>query len=103
MNEIERIQQLMTERGWSMYRLAKQSLISQSTLSNLINRGNAPSLCTLIKICDAFGITLSQFFNDDSEPMSLSAKQKELIMKWSDLSESQKEKVDIFISGMLIQ
>ena len=103
MNEVERIQQLMTERGWSMYRLAKQSLISQSTLSNLINRGNAPSLCTLIKICDAFDITVSQFFNDGSEPMSLSVRQKELIKKWSDLSESQKEKVDIFISGMLIQ
>ena len=62
-----------------------------------------PSLCTLIRICDAFGITLSQFFNDGSEPLSLSVRQKELIKKWSDLSESQKEKVDIFISGMLIQ
>jgi len=103
LNEIEKIQQLMAERGWSMYKLAKQALLSQSTLSNLINRGNAPFLCTLTKICDAFDITVSQFFNIGSEPLSLSVRQENLLKKWSALSESQKEKVDIFISGMLIQ
>lgn len=48
-----------------MYKLAKLSGVSQSTLSNMFSRNNDPSISTLEDICRAFGITLSQFFADD--------------------------------------
>lgn len=86
-----RIQQLMDERGWSEYRLSKNSNLSQTTIANIFKRNNAPTLPTLEIMCNAFGITLAQFFSDGSEPIELTEQQKELFKKWSTLNETQKE------------
>ena len=64
MNTNERILQLLRERNWTEYRLAKESGLSQSTISNLFKRNTTPSIPTLEAICNGFGITLSQFFSD---------------------------------------
>ena len=47
MNVQNRIKQLMEERGWTDYRLAKESGLSHSTISNMFKRNNAPSIPTL--------------------------------------------------------
>ena len=62
MDCLQRIKELLNERGWTMYQLAQKSGIPQSTLSNLFIRNNAPTIQTLEKICEAFGITLAEFF-----------------------------------------
>ncbi|MBB5264162.1 transcriptional regulator with XRE-family HTH domain [Catenibacillus scindens] len=62
MNVVECIEMLRNEKNMSWYKLAQKSGISQSTLSNLINRGNSPSIDTLGKICNGLGISLSEFF-----------------------------------------
>ena len=64
MDCLGRIRELLSEREWSMYQLSQASGIPQSTLSNLFIRCNAPSVSTLEKICRAFGITLSAFFEE---------------------------------------
>ena len=61
----KKIQSLCFERGWSIYELAQESGLTQSTITSMFNRGNPPKIDTLIMICDAFGITLSQFFMED--------------------------------------
>ena len=58
----KRIRELMNERGWTDYRLAKEANLSHSTVTNMFNRNNAPSLPTLEAVCNGFGITLVQFF-----------------------------------------
>ena len=67
MDIINRIEQLRNERGWSIYKLSIEAGITQSTLSNMFARGTQPSIATLMSICDAFNITLSQFFYDESD------------------------------------
>ena len=84
-----RLRQLMAERGWTEYRLAKESGLSQSTISNLFARNNYPSIPTLEIICRAFGITLSEFFAE-GEFVFLSPDQMELLKYWSALSGEQK-------------
>ena len=64
---IQHIQDLCKERNWSYYRLAKESDIPYSTLNNMMNRTNIPTIPTLQKLCDGFGITLSDFFQDQME------------------------------------
>lgn len=49
----KRIRQLMAERGWSDYRFAKESNLSHSTITNIFNRNNAPTLPTLESVCSA--------------------------------------------------
>ncbi len=61
MDVISRINSLMKERNWSDYRLSLESGLSSSTIANMHRRGTVPSISTLEQICDAFGISLSQF------------------------------------------
>lgn len=65
MDVINRIDELRRERGWSVNYLANEAMLTQSTVNNLFNRGNEPKLSTLRAICDAFGITLAEFFTED--------------------------------------
>ncbi len=58
MDTQKRIRELMAERGWTDYRLAKEANLSHSTVTNMFNRNNAPTLPTLEAVCQAFGITL---------------------------------------------
>lgn len=60
---VGRIQELCQSRSWTYYRLAKASGIPYSTLSTMLHKANVPSIPSLIKICDGFGITLAQFFS----------------------------------------
>ena len=82
MNVIERIDQLMEERGWSDYRLSLESGLSSSTIANIHRRNTVPSITTLEAICDAFGITLSQFFAGDDASVQLTPEQKEIFDDW---------------------
>ena len=99
----ERIQQLMQERNWSIYRLAKESGLSQTTISNIFKRNNEPSIPTLKRLCGAFGITMSQFFrgNDDGSDCTVSAEQQELINNWTLLSDTQRQLLSGLIKTML--
>lgn len=85
-----RITQLMDERGWSEYRLSKEANLSQSTISNIFKRNNAPTISTLEAVCKAFGITLAQFFSEGKNPIELSEEQWELFKKWNKLTDEKK-------------
>lgn len=61
---LERILELKNERGWSLYKLADEAGLPQSTVANMFPRKTLPSLYTLNQICEAFGITMSEFFDD---------------------------------------
>ena len=91
MDTIERIKYHMDMRGWSEYRLAKESGLSQSTIANIFRRNTLPSIPTLEIICNAFGISLSQFFMDEENDTSLSEEQQELLKSWGQLSKSKRK------------
>ena len=63
LDTILRLRELMNSRGWSEYRLAKESKLSMSTISNIFHRGSIPSIPTLETLCNTFGISLGQFFS----------------------------------------
>ena len=85
-----RIKELMEERGWSEYRLAIASGLSQSTVANIFNRNTTPSVATLESICNGFGITLAQFFAE-GDMVELTEEQKEMFAAWSSLTREQKD------------
>mgnify|MGYP000569774806 FL=1 len=98
MDVIKRITELTRERGWSTYRLAQKSGLSASTpIANIYRRNTVPSLSTLEALCDAFGITLSQFFAKDTDAVPLTPEQKEMFNKWANLTPSQKEIIEKII------
>ena len=95
-NTQERIKQIMKVRGWSEYRLAKESGVPQSTLSNIFNRNYQPSIASLELICKSFGITLAQFFAD-GDFVELTDEQYQFFQRWAALKPEQKALIDELI------
>ena len=89
MNISQRIKELANARGWSEYRLVKESKLAASTISNIYHRNTIPSIPTLEIICNTFGISLSQFFSNDNM-ISLTEEQSELLEHWASISPEQK-------------
>lgn len=79
MNVIERIHELRIERNWSVNTLAMEAGLTQSTLDSVLKRNSNPRIDTIQCLCNAFGITLSQFFFADEILEPLTPKEKQLI------------------------
>ena len=99
MNVTERIEQLLAQRGWSVYRLGKESGLSQSTLAHVFRKDSEPTISTLETICKALGMTLSQFFAE-GDFIALTAEQRDILDKWVTLTEEQKQLVLTMIANM---
>ncbi len=68
---LKRIQELMTERGWTIYELAHESKLPVSSLYNMMNRQSMPRIDTLYYICNAFNISMREFFTIDVIEMTI--------------------------------
>ena len=85
------ITHLRLARGWTEYQLAEQSGLPQSTISSWYRKQMTPTVPSLEKICNSFGITLSQLFSEGEECVTLTLQQQMLLEKWSHLSPEQQE------------
>lgn len=92
MDVTARLRELMEERNWTEYRLAKEAGLSQSTISNMFNRGTVPSVATLETICNGLGITLGQFFSE-GQLVELTGEQAAFFRDWKTLKADEKELV----------
>lgn len=98
---IKRIISICEARSWTSYRLAKESGITYSTLCTMLHKANAPSIPTLIKICNGFGITLSEFFDEDEDRALLTDSQKEHLAQWNSLSDENQVIAGKYIDYLL--
>ena len=94
-----RLQQLMDERGWTIYKVAKEADIPWSTVRNMFKRNTEPSIATLECICRGMGLTLPQFFDVDNE-MGLSDEQRQLVQRWSKLTDKNKRLVGELLEAL---
>lgn len=92
MDILARLRELKARSGWSDYKIAKEAGLSGNTVSNIYVRNNTPSMPTIQAICNAFGITLGQFFSEGNMT-ELTDEQKELLERWMLLTPEQKEAV----------
>ena len=88
-------------RGWTEYQLAERSGLPQSTISSWYQKGMTPSFSSLEKICDAFGLTLSQFFADGEALLALTPGQRGMLEKWLRLSPAQQRALFAVMDAML--
>ena len=94
---IDHIKEICKQRGWTYYRLAKESNIPHSSLSTMLNKQHIPSMNNLIKICRGFNMTLTQFFAG-MEPVS--DEQSYLLDIWNGLDKPAKELAIIYLNGL---
>jgi len=90
MDILDKIVQLRLERNWSEYELAERADITQSTISSWYRKNMIPTIASLSKICDAFGITLSQFFLEEgNNNVSITDSQRRLLHNAAKLNPEQ--------------
>lgn len=101
---IKRISDMLKQRNWTIYRLAKESGLSYSSLNNLFVRNTMPTISTLMKICEGLNISMSEFFEEDtpscSEVDTLTCDERELLDKYRRLGKYDKSLLQAYISGL---
>ena len=88
MNVLKKINKMRLDRDWSVYRLSVESGVSQSTLTNMFNRETLPSITTLECICAAFGISMSEFFADETGNVTVS--DEEVLLLYRGMNDESK-------------
>ena len=78
-------------RGWTEYQLAERSGLPQSTISSWYRKNMIPTVPSLEKICNDFGITLSQLFAEQDTLVSFTESKAELLSRWARLDEKQQD------------
>lgn len=66
MNVAERLRELRTRLGISQNQLAKRSGVAQTAVSYIEREGGKPTIDTLELLCKGLGITLAEFFTDET-------------------------------------
>ncbi len=101
MDILKKITEMRLEKGWTEYELAERSELTQSTISSWYRKNLIPSIPSLERICDAFGITLSQFFRDDETfSKNITKEQMEILNRWSRLTKDQRKKLADFLDSI---
>lgn len=99
MNDIlNKIDRLRTERNWSIYKLAEEAGLTQSTVANMFARDTLPSIKTLEALCSALGISLSEFFAEDN---SSNFEDAMIINAYNKLSQRDKRIIKSLLKAML--
>ena len=100
-NVLERITELRQRKHWTEYQLAEHSGLTQSTISSWYRKGILPTIPSLEKICNAFGISMSQFFyEDDSDISYVNSKQKQLLEHVSKFDYAQLDALNNFLKQL---
>lgn len=104
MNEILlRIKKLMEERGWTIYRLAKESGIPYSSLNSLFQKNNQPTISTLEKLCGGLHLNLQEFFSEvppyREHSFDLKQDELELVELYRSLNLSERKTLITYVKG----
>ncbi len=63
---VKRIRDLCNVRGWTPNHLSNMAAVPQATIKSILGgESKNPGVVTIKKLCDAFEITLGEFFSTD--------------------------------------
>ena len=95
---VEKIDQLRSRRGWSVYKLSQESGVPAPTIQKWFQTELYPSIPVLMRICDGFKITLAEFFIE-GELVELTGERKHLFDYWSKLNKNQQTAVETILKS----
>ncbi len=98
-----RLNELAEARGYSDYKMSKLAGIPQSTYASWFSKNRYPSIDRIERICNALGLTLSEYFSD-SEQLEKGQTTEELATlnsKYIVLTDYQKQAVNTVIDAFL--
>lgn len=102
-NVLNRITYFLEYKHWTLYKLAKESGLPYSSLSNIFNRKTCPTIPTLEKICIGLGISMSEFFEYEENPLKsdeLTDTEQDIVNSYRSLSAKDKELLIAYLYGL---
>lgn len=91
---LEKLREHCEREKMSIYALAKNTNLSTSSLSNLLNGKTKPYVYTLLLICDALSISITDLADKD---VSMTEDEKWIISSYRSLSTKKKEMLTTYI------
>jgi len=61
----QNVQRLLENKGWTIYRLSKESDVSLTALYSLGSKKRGPNAETLIKLSDALNVTVDELIRGE--------------------------------------
>lgn len=74
-----RLKKIRTAKGYSVYKLSQLSGVSETHIRDLERGDRNPSLDTVERIANVFGISLSEILNEDETVSYLTSEEKEFL------------------------
>ncbi|MBD5146205.1 MAG: helix-turn-helix transcriptional regulator [Ruminococcus sp.] len=87
-----RLRHYRTAKGFSIYKLSKETDISQNHISAIENDKRQPTVETLERLVSPMGITLAELFNESETSAFLTADERELVENYRSMP---KESADL--------
>ena len=97
---LRQIESMRLKRSWSENELCKRAGISQSTVNTWYRKHQTPTVQSLEKISDAFGITLSMLVADEGNTVEITEEEREFLALLNKLTPAQKDSFLEFLQSM---
>lgn len=95
---VERIDNLLLNRKESRAEFLRHLNLPRNAITNWNNRGNIPAADIAVSIAKYLGTTVEFLvLGESQEAPELTAEQKRLLASWEELSESDKEEIEMLI------
>ena len=100
MNIVEKIDKIRVQKGWSFYKLAQESGLTQQTFTKWISGKAIPTIPALESICKAFDISMANLFAEN-EMIELTDDTKYVFENWNYLSSNEKASIKLIIENYI--
>ncbi|MBQ7880583.1 MAG: helix-turn-helix transcriptional regulator [Clostridia bacterium] len=100
MDIINKIDKLRTAKGWTFYKLSEQTGLSQQTFTKWMQGNTIPTIPALKSVCDAFGITLANFFAEN-DMIEVTPETKVIFDNWIYLSKEEQSSIKTIIDNYI--
>lgn len=91
----------LEQRNWSVYKLAKESELSCSTINNILSRGTEPTYTIMKKLAKGLGVSVATMLNETSgDVIPLSKEEREILHLFNSLSKKDKLIAKAYLEGI---
>jgi len=98
MDIIKKIDELRVKKGWTFYKLAQESGLTQQTFTKWMEGKTTPTIPALKSVCDAFDITLANFFAE-GELVEVTPDTKIIFDNWIYLTKEEQRSIGLIIEN----
>lgn len=97
---LRKIEDMQEERGWTKYRLAKESKIKSSTLTTMFSRRATISVENITRICRAFGISRGAFWTSVDGGDNRMIEEEQFVEFWRNLTDRERRLLAAFMKSL---